>query len=292
MLPGRTISREDYDRIVGDQAEANAAIGVAKATLDLAKLNLSYTKIFAPMSGRVSRTVYDEGNLVRADETVLTTIVALDPIYAVFGVDERLLQKVHSYVAKGMLKTNQKGQIPVLMGLTNEEGFPHAGTVNFVDNHLDTATGTLQVRGAFDNPKRSILPGLFARIRLPLGEPYYALTIPEQALGSDQDKKFIYVVGDQNKIEYRPVEIGRLQGTQRVILKGISEGERVVVSGLQRVRPGVVVDPKMINATAQAEDKNVTPTALPASSDGQADAKDGKGVQTAAAPTGGPPASK
>ncbi len=291
MLPSRTISREDYDRIVGDQAEADAAIGVAKASLDLAKLNFSYTKIAAPITGRVSRTVYDEGNLVRADETVLTTIVALDPIYAIFGVDERLLKKVHDYVAKGMLKTDQKGQIPVLMGLTNEEGFPHPGIVNFVDNHLDTGTGTLQVRGAFDNPKHAILPGLFARIRLPLGEPYQALTIPEQALGSDQDKKFIYVVGDQNKIEYRPVEIGRLQGTQRVILKGISAGERVVVSGLQRVRPGVVVEPKMITATAEA-DKAATPTSLPAgprAGDGTQQAP--AGVQTAAS-SGGQASSK
>jgi RND family efflux transporter MFP subunit len=250
MLPSKTIAREDYDRIVGDQAEAQAAIGVAKASLDLAKLNLSYTKIVAPISGRMSRTMFDQGNLVQADQTVLTTIVALDPIYATFGVDERLLVKVHSYIEKGLLKTNQKGQIPVLMGLTNEDGFPHPGTVSFVDNHLDTSTGTLQVRGEFDNAKRHILPGLFARIRLPLGEPYRALTIPEQALGSDQDKKFIYVVNGENKIEYRPVEIGRLEGTQRVILKGIAEGEKVVVSGLQRVRPGIVVDPKMVTSTS------------------------------------------
>jgi RND family efflux transporter MFP subunit len=284
MLPNHTISREQYDQVVGDQAEADAAIGVAKASLDLAKLNLSYTKIAAPISGRVSRTVYDEGNLVRADETVLTTIVALNPIYATFGVDERLLKKVHDYVDKGMLKTNQKGQIPVLMGLTNEDGFPHAGIVNFVDNHLDTGTGTLQVRGAFENDNRVILPGLFAKIRLPLGEPYQALTIPEQALGSDQDKKFIYVVGDQNKIEYRPIEIGRLQGTQRVILKGISEGERVVVSGLQRVRPGVVVDPKMIDATAET-DKAGAPTSLP--SEPQAGSQPAPaGVKTAASSDG------
>src|SRR5262249_52404029 len=141
--------------------------------------------------------------------------------------------------------------------------------------------GTLQVRGAFDNPKHSILPGLFARIRLPLGEPYQALTIPEQALGSDQDKKFIYVVGDQNKIEYRPVEVGRLQGTQRVILKGISEGERVVVSGLQRVRPGVVVEPKMTSATADTETKPTTPTSLPADAKG-GEANGTTGVKTAA----------
>src|SRR5262249_45265840 len=154
-----------------------------------------------------SRTVYDEGNLVKADDTVLTTVVALDPIYAIFGVDERLLQKVHEYVGKGLLKADKQGHIPVMMGLTNEEGFPHAGAVTFVDNHLDTGTGTLQVRGEFENHKRTILPGLFARIHLPLGQPYQALTVPDQALGSDQDKKFVYVVGDQNKIEYRPVEV-------------------------------------------------------------------------------------
>lgn len=293
MLPNHTISREQYDQVVGDQAEADAAIGMAKASVDLAKLNFSYTKITAPISGRVSRTVYDEGNLVRADETVLTTIVALDPIYAIFGVDERLLQKVHSYVEKGRLKTTQNGQIPVLMGLTNEDGFPHPGTVNFVDNHLDTGTGTLQVRGEFDNPKRAILPGLFARIRLPLGEPYQALTIPEQALGSDQDKKFIYVIGDQNKIEYRPVEIGRLQGTQRVILKGIAEGERVVVSGLQRVRPGVVVDPKMINATAEAKDNATTSSSLSAlPKANESVSKASAGVQTAASSSSDSPKSK
>ncbi|HTQ39859.1 MAG TPA: efflux RND transporter periplasmic adaptor subunit [Pirellulales bacterium] len=250
MLPNHTISQEQYDQVIGDQSEADAAVGVAKASLDLAKLNLSYTKITAPISGRLSRTMYDQGNLVKADDTVLTTIVALDPIYATFGVDERLLVKVHSYVAKGMVKTNEKGQVAVLMGLVNEDGFPHPGNVSFIDNHLDTGTGTLEVRGEFPNSKRAILPGLYARIRLPLGEPYQALTIPEQALGSDQDKKFIYVVDDQNKIVYRPVEIGRLQGTQRVILKGISAGERVVVSGLQRVRPGVVVEPKMVTSTA------------------------------------------
>ncbi len=181
---------------------------------------------------------------MKADETILTTIVQLDPIYVLFGVDERLLKKIHDYVQSGLVKTNNEGKIPILMGLANEEGFPHAGYVDFIDNRLDTNTGTLQVRGLFQNGKKAILPGLFCRVRLPLGDPYRALTIPEQALGTDQGQKFVYIVDPQNKIQYRSVQIGKQQGTQRVILKGVAEGDRVVVSGLQRVRPGVLVEPK------------------------------------------------
>ncbi|HZZ27544.1 MAG TPA: efflux RND transporter periplasmic adaptor subunit [Pirellulales bacterium] len=253
MLPNRTISQEQYDQVAGDQAEAQAAIGVAQASLDLAKLNLSYTKIKAQISGRLSRTMFDQGNLVKADDTVLTTIVALDPIYATFGVDERLLEKVHTYIAKGMVKTNEKGQVPVLMSLVNEQGFPHPGTVSFIDNHLDTGTGTLEVRGEFPNANRRILPGLYARIRLPLGEPYQAITIPEKALMPDQDKKFVYVVNGENKVEYRQVETGRSEGSQLVILKGVAAGEKVVVSGLQRVRPDMVVEPKIMPSTTTAK---------------------------------------
>src|SRR5262249_43099351 len=155
------------DRIVGDQSEAEAAVGVAKAQVHLAEVNLTYTKITAPFNGRLSRTMYDPGNLVKADETVLTTIVRLDPIYAMFGVDERLLKKIHDYIQSGLIKKNQDGQIPILMGLADEKGYPHPGTVDFIDNRLDINTGTLQVRGVFPNPKHVILPGLFCRIRLP-----------------------------------------------------------------------------------------------------------------------------
>jgi RND family efflux transporter MFP subunit len=251
MLPNKSISRQDYDQIVGDQAEAEAAVGVAKATLNAAEVNLGYTKINAPFSGRLSRTMMDPGNLVKVDETVLTTIVQLDPIYTLFGVDERLLKKIHDFVQSGLVKTNNEGKIPILMGLANEEGFPRAGYVDFIDNRLDANTGTLQVRGLFQNSKKAILPGLFCRVRLPLGDPYRAMTIPEQALGTDQGQKFVYVVDPQNKIQYRSVQIGKQQGTQRVILKGIEAGDRIVVSGLQRVRPGALVEPKLADATAQ-----------------------------------------
>jgi RND family efflux transporter MFP subunit len=257
MLPNKTITREGYDLIVGDQAEADAAVGVAQASLDLAKLNLSYCQVRAPINGKMSRTLLDAGNLVKADETILTTIVAQDPIYAYFGVDERLLKRVRSYVDQGLLKLGTDGQIPILMGLADQEGYPHEGYVNFIDNRLDSNTGTLQVRGVFQNSKHSILPGLFARIRLPLGQPYQALTIPEQALGTDQGQKFVYVVDPQNKVEYHGVQVGKLQGSQRVILKGLNAGDRVVVSGLQRVRAGVVVEPKMSEATTARYDTNL-----------------------------------
>ncbi len=255
MLPARTISREQYDQIVGDQAEAEAAVSVAKANLDLAKQNLDYTKIRAKINGRMSRTLMDAGNLVKVDETVLSTIVSLEPIYVTFGVDERLLRRVHSYVEKGLVQPTQDNKIPLLMGLAVEDGFPHEGTVNFIDNHLDLNTATLQVHGIFANPKRTILPGLFARVRLPLGQPYRALTIPERALETDQGQKFVYVVDSQNKIQYRTVDIGRQDGPKRVILKGVNEDDRVVVSGLQRVRPGVVVQPKLTSTAAQADAK-------------------------------------
>jgi RND family efflux transporter MFP subunit len=252
MLPNKTITREAYDLIVGDQAEADAAVGVAQATLDLAKLNLSYCQVRAPMRGRMSRTLLDAGNLVKADETILTTIVAQDPIYAYFGVDERLLKRVRSYVNQGLLKIGTDGQIPILMGLADEDGYPHQGYVNFIDNRLDSNTGTLQVRGIFQNPKHNILPNLYARVRLPLGNPYKALTIPEQALGTDQGQKFVYVVNPENKVEYHGVQIGKAQGKLRVILKGLNEGDRVIVSGLQRVRPDAVVDPKPAPVEATA----------------------------------------
>jgi len=256
LLPNRTITPEEYDRAAGDQAEAEAAVGVAKAQLELAKQNLDYTQIHAPISGRMGRSLIDPGNLVRADDTVLSSIVSEDPIYAYFGVDERLLRRIHEYIQSGLIKKDRQGQIPILMGLAIEgTELPHVGFVNFIDNQLDTNTGTLQVRGVFPNPTHVILPGLYSRIRLPMGEPYEAITIPEQALGTDQGQKFIYVVNDQNKIEYRKVQLGKQQGTQRVVLKGVAEGERVVVSGLQRVRAGIQVEAKPVAATAQTAEQ-------------------------------------
>ena len=244
LIDSKQISREQYDLVAGDRAEAEAAVSVAKANLRTAKLNLDFTKVKAPLAGQISRTQLDPGNLVKSDDTILTTLVTLDPIFAYFEVDERTLLMMRRYVEQGKIKTGSEAEVPVLMGLADESGFPHKGTINFVDNRLDVATGTLQVRGVFENPTHILSPGLFVRVRLPIGDPYEAVLIDEQALGTDQGQKFVYVIDQQNNAQYRQVDIGKLQNGQRVVRKGLDEGERVVVSGLQRVRPGAPVSPK------------------------------------------------
>ncbi len=240
----RTITQEQFDQVAGDRAEAKAQVDIAQADLDLAKLNLSYTKVKAPISGRVSRTQLDRGNLVRADETVLATIVAMDPMYAYFELDERTLLRLRRFADEGRISTRNDRSVPVKMGLADEDNYPRDGIVNYFDNQLDPATGTLQARGLFKNDDRMLAPGMFVRVRLPIGQPYRALLVPEQALGTDQGQKFLYVVDDANKAQYRRVQVGKLQQGRRVVLGGITEGDRIVVSGLQRVRPGAEVDPQ------------------------------------------------
>jgi RND family efflux transporter MFP subunit len=256
----KTITQEQFDQVSGDRNEALASIEVAKANVDLATLNVSFTKVRAPISGRVSRTQLDPGNLVRADETILTTIVSMDPIYAYFEVDERTMLRLRRYAEEGRIKItgSQAAALPVQMGLADEEGYPHKGMINFVDNRLDPSTGTLQIRGVFSNADRFLSPGLFVRVRLPIGQPYRALLVSEKALGADQDQRYVYVVDHENKAQYRRVQVGKLQQGRRVILKGLQGDERIVVNGLQRVRPGSVVDPKMAEANAgQARDGQV-----------------------------------
>ncbi len=246
----KAITQADFDLITGDKAEATAAVKVAEAELQMAELRLSFTKVKAPMAGRVSRTLVDPWNIVKADETVLTTIVAMDPMYAYFEVDERTLLRIQRYAREGLLNSNNERDVPVQMGLADEEGYPHRGNINFLDNRVDASTGTLQIRGVFANPDRVLSPGLFVRVRLPVGDPYRAVLVAEEALGTDQGQKFVYVVDDENRAQYRRVQVGKLQHGRRVVLEGLEGGERIVVNGLQRVRPGAAVSPKAIEASA------------------------------------------
>jgi RND family efflux transporter MFP subunit len=264
LVETKAITIEQYDTIAGDRAEALAAVTLEQANVNLAELNLSFTKVRAPISGRIGRTMIDAGNVVRADETVLTTIVQINPIYVYFEVDERSLLRIRHYLEEGRLKADDKQGVRVMMGLADDEAHPHVGHVNFLDNRLDPGTGTLQVRGLFDNSDHMLRPGLFVRVRLPIGEPYRALMIAEEALGTDQGQKFVYVIDDKNSAQYRRIEIGRLQEGRRVVLNGLSEGERVVVSGLQRVRPGETVQPKLVTAE-QRRESSPGETAEPAS---------------------------
>jgi RND family efflux transporter MFP subunit len=246
LLPGRAMSREDFDKVAGDLDEAKANLNAAVAARDRAKINLEWTKVLAPVSGLVSRRFVDEGNLVKADDTLLTTIVCLDPMYAYFDVDEATILKIQRLTHSGQIASVRDTRLPVSMGLADEEGFPHKGEVDFVDNRLNGGTGTLQMRGVFPNASKLLTPNLFVRVRLQVGKPHQAILMTDRALGTDQGLKFLYVVNAKNEVEYRSVQTGAVQDELREMQKGLAAGERVVVSGLQRVRPGLVVEPEVV----------------------------------------------
>ncbi len=263
LLPKGSIGREEFDRIAGDRTEALGAVGFAKANRDLASLNLNFTKVRAPLSGRISRRFIDPGNLVKADETPLTILVSLDPIYAYFDLDERSTLRLQRLVRERKIKWSSDVGLPVLLGLADEEGVPRRGTVNFADNRVDPDTGTWRLRGLFGNHDSALAPGMFVRVRLPIGEPRQATLISEQALSTDQGRRFVYVVDDANQVHYRAVKVGRLYDGLRIITEGLSTGEQVVVSGLQRVRPEIEVKPKVVDMPvvadpAQAQGDKVT----------------------------------
>lgn len=246
LLIKQAIGREEYDRLRGDRDEAKASAGVAEANVELARLNLRYTEVRAPFAGRIGRRLVDPGNLVKADETVLTVLVSEAPMYAYFDIDERTL--LRQLLREGKLPISPSDRVAVHIGLADEDGFPHAGVVNFVDNRLDTGTGSMWMRAQFTEPRRPIKAGMFVRVRFPLGQPYRAVLVAEQALGTDQGQKFVYVIGANNQVEYRPVKAGRLQDDGlRVIHEGLKPGELLVVSGLQRVRAGGTIAPKRID---------------------------------------------
>jgi RND family efflux transporter MFP subunit len=240
------LSKEELSRITGDRTEAQGQVKVNKAIRDLAQLNLNYTQVRAPMSGRISRRSIDPGNLVKADDTSLTTIVSLDPVYANFDLDERTMLLLQRLIREKKIDWSLDAGLPVLMGLADETGFPRQGVINFADNHVDADTGTWRLRGRFDNHDQSLPPGLFVRIRLPFGKPYTAVLVAEEALATDQGQKFVYVIGEDGKAEYRRIKVGKLHNGMRVVTEGLKSEEMVVVNGLQRVRPGMEVKPEVI----------------------------------------------
>src|SRR5262249_6715823 len=194
LVDRRVVSQGDYDKTKGDQKEAEAAVGSAKAARDRARLNLEYTQIRAPIDGRISKRMIDPWNMVKADETPLTTVVSLDPIYAYFDVDEGTELRLERLVQEGQLESPSAPNRSVQMGLADEDGFPPKGTVDFIDTQLDANTGTRRMRGVFPNPHQVLVPGRFVRVRLPIGTPHRALLVAEQALGRDQGQKYVFVV--------------------------------------------------------------------------------------------------
>ncbi|OWK43451.1 putative RND efflux membrane fusion protein [Fimbriiglobus ruber] len=284
-----SISAQELDQYKATVDQAVAQVEATKASLDMYKLNLEFTKVTAPIDGRVSRYYYTLGNLVTQDQTLLTTIVSMDPMYAYFDVEERTFQKLVKGINRSQTKTLNPAPAPapkktqvsadlakpdaatgtggapgaappvppavagtttgvtVLMGLEGEEGYPHKGRLNFVNNQVNPSTGTVAVRALFDNPRpaggsHSLIPGMFARIRMPLGEAHEALLVIDRAIGSDQGLKFVYVVDSENKVQYRRITTGALQDDGlRAVESGLNPDDQVVVGGIQQLRPKVEV---------------------------------------------------
>ncbi|MCW5296730.1 efflux RND transporter periplasmic adaptor subunit [Herbaspirillum lusitanum] len=242
LLGDNAIAKRDYEEKQNASREAAANVQAAQAALRSARLNLEYTQIVAPVSGRMSRAEVTVGNIVSVGSATpaLSTLVSMSKIYASFDVDEQsFLKYVNPARAKGT-------SVAVFMGLANEDAYSREGKVGSIDNRIDTSSGTIRVRAVFDNADGQLLPGLYARIRLGGGAPRDALLVDEKALGTDQDKRFVLVLDKDNHATYREVRVGANQDGLRVIESGLKSGERVVVNGLQRVRPGDTVAPNLV----------------------------------------------
>jgi len=243
---GDAISREDFDKATATRDEAAATLLANRAKADASRINLGYTHITSDIGGMVSKTFITEGNLVTANTTLLTNIVSIDPIYAEFDVDERTVLRIGKLIREGKFTTYTDAKIPALVGTQIDKGYPYKGIIDFVDNQLNQSTGTLLVRASVPNPERALKPGLFIRVRLSMGQKYKAVLVAEQALVSDQDRKFVYVLKDDDTVDARPVVVGGLRDGLRVIEKGLRKGDRTILTGLQRLHPGTKVEAKKV----------------------------------------------
>ena len=247
LLANNAISTEEAEARQSRFQEARAALLAAEAARDSAKLDLEYTEVRAPINGRVSRELMTAGNYVSGiagNATMLTTLVSVDPVYVYADVDENSLLKFNTLLRGKGIAGSGDGRIPVQLQLADEEGYPHAGYIESFDNRLDPQTGSILLRAVFPNSEGRIVPGLFARIRVPASEQYAALLIEERAIGTDQAQKFVLTLTETNTVAYRPVQLGPAVQGKRIVRAGLAAGEQIVVNGLQRVRPGMPVTPQ------------------------------------------------
>jgi len=270
LIKDKAVSQSDYDTRKNEFNEAAAQVQSAQASLDTAKLNLDYTKITSPVTGRVSRAEITVGNLIEAGQNspLLTTVVSQNPIYADFDIDEATYMKIAPETSGDVSK------VAVTLELS-DSGKPHEGVMQSFDNRLNPASGTLRARAVFNNDDGILVPGLFARIRLGSAGTMKAILIAERAIGTDQSKKFVYVVNADNKVEYREVKLGDMSDGLRIITDGLNPGDKIIVDGLQRAHPGAEVKPEVVDM--QASD---VPAAAPAA----APAKDSSGDASKEAP--------
>ena len=249
----QAISRREFDERTNGKGEADANLRAMQAALQTTQLSLGYTQVRAPVSGRVGKLEVTVGNLVAAGPgaPVLTTLVSVSPIYASFDADEQVVAKALKDVSSGGERRLER--IPVQMGTAATSDTPFEGKLQLVDNQVDAKSGTVRARAVFDNKDGQLMPGQFARIRMGQATQATALLVNERAVGTDQNKKFVLVVGADNKAVYREVTLGASVNGLRVVKDGLAANERIVVNGLQRIRPGVLVDPQPVEMSAKAE---------------------------------------
>jgi RND family efflux transporter MFP subunit len=241
LLSRRAISQEEFDKFAADLEEARAALVVAKAHLAATRLTLSFTKVSAPIDGRIGRRLIDAGNLVKADDTILATIVTKAPLYAYFDIDERTILRSLRAVRAGKREAKRALEFPVRMGLADEKGHPHRGTVDYTANRVNPRTGALRARAVLANADGLLLPGLFVRVRLTTSAPFTALLVPEAAVTVEKGQASLFLVNDKNVIEQRRVRLGQRHNGLRVVEEGIKAGDSVVFGGLRGLRPGMTV---------------------------------------------------
>ena len=243
------VSQEELDERTSTVAQAEANAAGAQATLESAQLNLGFTRVTSPVTGRVSRAEVTRGNLVTGGNnggTLLSSVVSMDPIYLYFDSDEQAYLRYTRLARDGQRSSSRDAPNPVQVGLANEEGFPHAGRMDFVDNQLNPQTGTIRARAVLDNKDGQFTPGLFARVQLLGSDEYNAILIDDRAVNTDQSQKYVFLLGADNKIEYRKIKLGRVIDGLRIVREGLKPGDVIVVNGAQRVHPGVTVTPQRV----------------------------------------------
>ncbi len=254
LFHAKAISEEEHDARSKGLRETVAAVQSAEANVYTARLNLDYTQVHSPIDGRIGRELITVGNVVNGgagDATLLTFIVSTDPVYVYADADERSVLKYRRQAHKGGRGNLGDEQTPVELAVADESGFPHQGRLDYISPREDAATGTLSLRGVFANPDEMLSPGFFARMRVRASAPYPAILLPDRAIGTDQAQRFVWVVNQENQVEYRKVELGAHIGQSRVITQGLKPEEWTVVEGIQKLKPGIKVNPERITLTGR-----------------------------------------
>ena len=249
------VSQEELDERKSTVAQAEANSAGSAAALEAARLNLNFTRVTSPIAGRVSRAEVTRGNLVTGGTnggTLLTSVVSMDPMYLYFEGDEQAYLRYGQMARNGERPSSRDAANPVRVGLANEEGFPHTGQVDFVDNQLNPQTGTIRARAVLDNKDGVYTPGMFARVQLLGSSEYAAILIDDRAVNTDQNQKYVFVLAANNQVEYRRIKLGRVIDGLRIVREGLKAGDVIVVNGAQRVHPGITVTPQMVTMGTDA----------------------------------------